>query len=52
MIGDNNVTPHSTVWKIKKYSVTQILREIIIGDFKSLKTGIFAISDVPNFDFW
>ena len=40
---------YSTVWKIEKFSTTQILREIIFGDFKSFRAGIFSIS---NFDFW
>ena len=29
-----------TVWKFKDFSVTQILREIKVGDFKVLKSGI------------
>ena len=46
-----NYTIIFTVWKIKTFSATQILREIIFGDFRSLKTDILAISDAPNFDF-
>ena len=42
----------NTVWKIEKFSATQILREINFGGLRSFKTGILAILDAPNFDFW
>ena len=39
----------STVCKFEDFSVTQILREINFGDFKSSKTAIFAILGALNF---
>ena len=39
-----------TVCKIKNFSANQILREIIFGDFRSLKKGILDISETPKFD--
>ena len=47
----NTIAVSSTVRKIEKFTATQILREIIFGDFKSIKTAILAISNAPNFYF-
>ena len=42
-------TKHSTEWKCKNFSVTQILREINFGDCRSSKTVFFAIIKALNF---
>ena len=36
------------VWKFQDFSVTQILREIKFGQFKSTKTVVFAILEALN----
>ena len=38
---DNIIGKNITVWKIDKFSVTHILREIIFGDFKSFLKQAF-----------
>ena len=38
-----------TVWIFQDFSVTQILREINFGEFRSSKTAIFAIKGALNF---
>ena len=35
--------------KFQDFSVTQILREINFGEFRSSKNAIFAIFGTPNF---
>ena len=41
-----------TVWKFKNFSITQILREINFGEFKSAKSAVFAILEALNFCFY
>ena len=38
----NLVSPFFTVWKVKDFSITQILREINFGDSRSAKSAIFT----------
>ena len=38
-----------TFWKLKNFSVIQILREINFGESKSSKTVVFAIFGALNF---
>ena len=40
-----------TVWKFHDFSISQILREIKFGDFRSAKSAIFAILEALYFDF-
>ena len=40
------------VWKIINFSITQILREIKIGEFRVSKSAIFTNSDTLNFAFY
>ena len=40
----------STVWKFQDFSVTQILREINFGDFRSAKYAILTHLEALNFD--
>ena len=37
------------MWKFHDFSVTQILREINFGEFRRLKSAIFAILGALNF---
>ena len=41
-----------TVWEFQNFSVTQILREIKIGEFETSKIAILLYSEVLNFDFY
>ena len=41
-----------TVWKIMKFSVTQILREIKVGEFRVSDTAILTHLEALNFDFY
>ena len=41
-----------TVWKFQDFSVTQILREINFGEFKSAQSAVFAILEALNFYFY
>ena len=43
-MGDSN-----TVWKFQDFSVTQILREIKVGESRSSKTAFFATFKALNF---
>jgi len=38
------------VWKFQDFSVTQILREINFGDFKSAKYAVLSHLEALNFD--
>ena len=40
-----------TVWKFYGFSITQILREINVGNSKSTKSAILTHLEVQNFDF-
>ena len=40
---------HSTVWKLQKSSVTQILREINFGELRRCKTDTFVILEALEF---
>ena len=39
------------MWKSKKFSIIQILREINFDDFRLGKTAIFTFLEAWNFDF-
>ena len=39
------------MWKLQKFSVNQILREIKVGEFKVSKSVILAHLESLNFDF-
>ena len=41
-----------TVWKLHNFSVTQILREIIFGEYRSEKSIISTNLEALNFDFY
>ena len=45
------MSSRNTVWKIQHFSVTQILREITFGGFKSSKNAIFSNSVGLKFGF-
>jgi len=40
------------VWKCDDFSITQILREIDIGDFRSAKSAISTHLEALNFAFY
>ena len=41
-----------TVWKFHDFPITQILREINIGDSRSAKAAILTHSEALNFDLY
>ena len=41
----------STVWKFQEFSVTQILREINFGDFRSANSAVLTDLEALNFSF-
>ena len=41
-----------TVWKFHEFSITQILREINIGDSTSAKSAILTHLEALNFEFY
>ena len=41
-----------TVWKLQNFSVTQILREIKVGEFRDSKSTILTHLVALNFDFY
>ena len=41
-----------TVWKFHDFSITQILREINFGEFRSAKSAIWTDLEALNFDFY
>ena len=43
---------HNTVWKFQYFSITQILREIKVSEFRSSKTAIFTNKEALNFDLY
>ena len=40
------------VWKFQDFSITQILREINFGDFRTTKSSILTYFEAMNFDFY
>ena len=40
-----------TVWKFDNFSISQILREINLGDSRGAKSAISTHSETLNFDF-
>ena len=40
------------MWKFHNFSITQILREINFGDFRSEKSAILPHLEALNFDFY
>ena len=42
----------SIVWKFHDFSITQILREINLGDSRSAKSAISTHLDALNFDLY
>ena len=43
---------NDTVWKFQDFSVSQILREIKLGDSRTAKSAILTHSEGLNFDFY
>ena len=41
---------HTTVWKFQDFSVTQILREINLGDSRSTKSANLTYLEALNYD--
>ena len=45
-------TFRTTVWKFHDFSITQILREINVGDARNAKSAISIHSEALNLDFY
>ena len=41
-----------TVWNFHDFTISQILREIIFGDYRSAKSAILTHFEALNFDFY
>ena len=44
-------TQRCTVWKFHDFSISQILREINLGDSRRAKSAILTLSEIQNLDF-
>ena len=40
------------MWKFHDFSITQILREINLGDYRSAKSAVLTHLEAPNSDFY